>query len=261
MRSLTGIIIAGSAVLIVAVAIFIRVEPEAEPLPVPPASAAKPAAKAPDGSAGSRSSRVEDRLGRLRTDYQERRAADQQAQPKAPQATRRELPKGEAPVERESSTASASDLQQWRDAALHDPDPDERSGAILMLSGEDDPETMQTLIEAMKDRNSEVRLAAVEALGDFSDNLKPDVLLPALQDRDPEVRFEAVGILGDMETPEALDLVRQTLDDPDEDVRSLAEGIIELADPPPPKTMRELLNREAEKERAKSGIPMPRFVR
>lgn len=258
MRSLTGIIIAGSAVLVVAVAVFVRVQPEVDPSPARPASVPRATSNV---SAGSRSLRVEDRLGRLRADYEERRTDEQQAQPKGPQASRRELPKGELPVERESSTASAADLQEWRDTALHDPDPDERSGAILMLSGEDDPETMQTLIEAMRDRNSEVRLAAVEALGDFSDNLKPDTLLPALKDRDPEVRFEAVGILGDMETPEALDLVRQSLDDPDEDVRSLAEGIIELADPPPPKTMRELINREAEKERAKSGIPMPRFVR
>jgi HEAT repeat protein len=258
MRSLTGFIILGSAILIVAVAIFVRFDTTVDPPPPPPVSLSKPETRS---TGDARPARVEDRLGRLRTDYQERKAADERAlAADAPQATRRELPKSEARVEADSPTASSADLQEWRHTALHDPDPDERSGAILMLSGENDPETFQVLIEAMTDRSAEVRLAAVEALGDFSEELKPEVLLPALQDRDPEVRFEAVGILGDMETPEALDLVRQSLDDPDEDVRSLAEGILELADPVPPKTMQEVLLQQAEEERVRQRMPKPRFV-
>jgi hypothetical protein len=258
MRSLTGVVIVVAVVVIVVIAITMRVDTGIDSPPSPPVSISKPEARP---GAGARSSRVQDRLGQLRREFEERKAVERQAVPDAPQAIRRELPKGDARAEKGSLTASDVDLQEWRHTALHDPDPDERSGAILMLSGENDPETLQVLTEAMTDRNAEVRLAAVEALGDFADEISPELLLPALRDRDPEVRFEAVGILGDMETPEALDLVRQSLEDPDEDVRSLAEGIIELADPPPPRTMQEFLRRQAEEERARQGIPMPRFVR
>ena len=52
-------------------------------------------------------------------------------------------------------------------------DPDERIGAILMLTGDEGPESLRMLMEAMDDPDPEVRLAVVEALGDRVEELTP----------------------------------------------------------------------------------------
>lgn len=121
------------------------------------------------------------------------------------------------------------DMRELRELILNDPDPEERVGAIMMLSGNEHPEAISTLVRAMDDVDAEVRLAAVEALGDYSDSIQPDTLERALDDPDPEVRYEAISIIGDMETPAAIEMVRRALDDPDEDVRTLAQEIVEEA--------------------------------
>lgn len=122
------------------------------------------------------------------------------------------------------------EVDEYRDVILDDPDPEERVGAILMLSGNEHPEAISTFVRALDDADAEVRLAAVEALGDYIDTIEPSSLSRVIDDPDPEVRFEAISILGDFETPAAYEMVRQALDDPDEDVRDLAEGILEDAE-------------------------------
>lgn len=242
MRFLTGAIIAGAIVLMIAVAVSLRLGPgEPQFREVPPVSrpeqerAPKPAARASLG--GQRSARVEERLGRMRKEYGQRevkkpvepnRGADLPQRdvvmpPSAEVNADPDYPKDLDPDEYE-------EFDGIKETLLNDPDPDERIGAVLMLTGMEGEPAWRLLVDAMQDPDAEVRLAVVEALGDYSDDLPPGILTPALNDGDAEVRFEAYGILGDMENPEALAMVRGGLEDPDEDVRALAEGILDFAE-------------------------------
>jgi HEAT repeat protein len=180
-----------------------------------------------------RSARVEERLGEIREDF-----AHRQLGAVNPPPNKREMPtmaaRNRTPVQDEEHTdfgdEDPQEMEELKHTLLTDPDPEERIGAVLMLTGEEGPESLRMLLEAMDDPDPEVRLAVVEALGDRAEDLSPDTLTIALQDPDAEVRFEAVSILGDMETPEALEMVRIALGDKDDDVRALAEGILDFAD-------------------------------
>ena len=190
-----------------------------------------------------RPDRAQNRLDNLREAYDRRGMEDtdqslrQRAEAQRPEAQgRRELPTRGAMVANEAGMDDlpydeddVEDVRELRDVILNDPDPDERVGALLMLSGNEHPEALSTIIRAIEDTNPEVRLAAVEALGDYSDTIEPGTFDRALDDPDAEVRFEAVSIIGDMESPDAYAMVRQALDDPDEDVRTLAQDILEEA--------------------------------
>jgi HEAT repeat protein len=192
----------------------------------------------PDSKAG----RVQDRLSHLRDSFDRRQLRDEVELSKSSSGTMDRRPEIPTPSSRDIAKLSGQEeegdydeddyeeVKELRDSILNDPDPEERVGSILMLSGNEHPEAVATLLKAMGDRDKEVRLAAVEALGDYTELLQPSVLAPALDDEDPEVRFEALGIVGDMETPEAMEMVRRALDDPNEDVRALAEGILDYAD-------------------------------
>jgi cell pole-organizing protein PopZ len=122
------------------------------------------------------------------------------------------------------------EFDELKTTLLTNPDPDERIGAVLMLTGTEGEAAWRLLADAMGDPDGEVRLAVVEALGDYSDDIPASLLTPALNDSDPEVRFEAYGILGDMESEEALTLVRNGMSDPDPEVRELVQGIVEFSD-------------------------------
>lgn len=198
-------------------------------------------------TSAERSGQAANRLNDLRQAYDRRRpvgeaddggslqdkAAKAAARPERP-AMRREVPTRGAIVADEGliddlpyDEEDADEVVELSEAIFNDPDPDERIGAIIMLSGNEHPDAINTFIKAMDDSDPEVRLAAVEALGDYTETLEPSALAPAIDDSDPEVRFEAVSILADFDTPAAYALVRKALDDPDDDVRSLAQGIIE----------------------------------
>lgn len=200
------------------------------------------AAHEPAGRPGQ----AQNRLSDLRDAYDRRRplaetggSLEQKAAARRPErpSMRRELPTRGALVANEGSLDDlpydeddAEEVTELSEAIFNDPDPEERIGAIIMLSGNEHPDAINAFIKAMDDSDAEVRLAAVEALGDYTETIEPGALAPALDDTDPEVRFEAISILGDFESPDAYGLVRQALDDPDEDVRSLAEGILEDAE-------------------------------
>jgi hypothetical protein len=226
MRFLTAAIIVGAAILVLVVAVSLRIDSPPETPPLPPRRV--PVSRSPSNE---RSDRVQERLGQLRASYDQRRVGAPKAENRA-----NDLPARAAvptPVvaddDEQLDPEDQEEFDELRETLLHNPDPDERIGAVLMLTGGEDRQTKQLLLDAMNDEDPEVRLAVVEALGDFSDELSPDVLTPALNDPDAEVRFEAVGILGDIETPEALAMVRSSLNDSDEDVRTLAEGILDFA--------------------------------
>jgi len=218
MRGLTVAIVAGVVVVLVAAALYLRSDVAPEP---PPRPVARPAA--PAGAPGKpmeRSARVEERLGQLRDEAEKRQGGVAKVAP-----DKREMPTmtddQRAALERKADSTGDDD----------DEDPEERIGAILMLTGEEGPESLHMLLDAMSDPDAEVRLAVVEALGDRAEELSADTLTPALRDPDPEVRFEAVSILGDMDDdPEAKQMVKSAKSDPDPDVSELAGGIDEMDD-------------------------------
>ena len=235
MRGLTVAIVAGVVVVLAAAALYLRSDVASEP---PERPVARPAAPAPAaaGKPMERSARVEERLGQLR-DEAEKRQGGAKAEP-----NKREMPTmtadQRAALERKQAVEPAGDddedpeeMAQLKQTLMNNPDPEERIGAILMLTGEEGPESLHMLLDAMSDPDAEVRLAAVEALGDRAEDLSADTLTPALRDPDAEVRFEAVSILGDMEdNPEAKQMVKSAMNDPDEDVSELAKGIDDMDD-------------------------------
>jgi HEAT repeats len=229
MRSLTGVVIVVAGVLVLALAVFMRFAPPGTEAPAQLQKDSRALSRTPL----SRSARVEERLTQLRGEYERRKmgapAVENRIEnlPPKPTLAPRLAP---ADLPPDMDAEDVKEFEELRNTLLTNPDPDERIGAALMLSGGDDEPAKKALIEAMGDPDAEVRLAVVEALGDYSDDLTPGVLSPAVNDPDPEVRFEAVGILGDMDGPQALAMVRNALNDPDEDVRSLAEGIVEFAE-------------------------------
>jgi hypothetical protein len=254
MRGLTGVLIGGGLLLLIVIALSLRGgsdDPSAAPAErARPASGAgagnlksaganRPGSMAgggsESGSGSSRSARVEDRLGELRADYEKRQlngsgavAANKREVPTAMARQKDMVEKAKQDLEEDESDEDPAELEELRTTLFNDPDPDERIGAILMLTGDEGPESMRMLIEAMDDPDAEVRLAVVEALGDRSEEISPAMLMKALNDSDPEVRFEAYSTLGDMDTPEAKDLLSKGKNDPDEDIRDLIAGIDEF---------------------------------
>lgn len=226
MRFLTAATIVGAAILVLVIAISLRIDSPTDAPPLPPRRV--PVSSSPNDD---RSDRVQQRLGQLRTSYEQRHVTAPKAESRVDALPERAevAPPAAVSDDEQLDPEEQEEFDELRDTLLNDPDPDERIGAVLMLTGGEDEQTKRLLLDAMNDEDPEVRLAVVEALGDFSENLSPDVLTPALNDPDPEVRFEAVGILGDIETPEALAMVRNSLNDSDEDVRNLAEGILDFA--------------------------------
>jgi hypothetical protein len=243
MRGVTLAVVGAALVVLLAIAVLMRggddttAETGIGMQPRPRAGAPAPAG-APGGgdvNLGDRSSRVEDRLNQLRADYEKRQGDDN------PAAVQREAPTASMKAEKmrqlaerdlavDDSDEDPEELAEVRDTLQNNQDPDERIGAILMLTGDEGPESMRLLMETMDDPDPEVRLAVVEALGDRVEELSPGLLAKPLRDPDAEVRFEAVSVLGDMEDPEALALVKDAMQDPDEDVRALAEGIMDFSD-------------------------------
>jgi hypothetical protein len=242
MRGVTLAIIGAAAAVLLVIAIMMRGGDESTTsqtdigVPARPRAGTGPAASGDDGRMGSRSARVEDRLSQLRADYDKR-----QAESENPGAAQREAPTASAKAEKmreraerdlavDDSDDDPEEIAEARDTLQNNQDPDERIGAILMLTGDEGPESMRLLMESMDDPDAEVRLAAVEALGDRVEELTPGLLGKALRDEDAEVRFEAISVLGDMEDdPEALEMVKEALKDPDDDNRALAEGIVDFA--------------------------------
>jgi len=247
MRGLSVAVVAGAVVVLVAAALYLRSgntssETTFAPAPVgggakmqPQASSQGASKEASKEGGMERSSRVEERLGQLRDAFERRQvgggnpAPNKRAVPTMA-ASNHQAMEDSGNDEEGDDAEDPKEMAELKHTLMSDPDPDERIGAILMLTGEDGPESLNMLLEAMGDPDPEVRLAVVEALGDRAEELSPDTLTPALRDSDPEVRFEAVSILGDMETPEALAMVRGMRTDPDDDVRALVDGIDDMAD-------------------------------
>jgi hypothetical protein len=223
--------IAGAVVILVATALYLRSGDAANETTVAPARGGTGATQVRSEASSQRverGSHVEERWGQ---------AAEAQ-----PEVRQRNVPavdpnarKAVAPADDSIDDPDAEDpdeMDQLRTTLLSDPDPDERIGAAFMLTGEEGPESLSMLVEAMGDPDPEVRRAVVEALDDRVEELSPDTFSPALQDPEPAVRLEALNTLGDMaeENPAALQMVRAALNDPNAEVRALAASQIEESD-------------------------------
>jgi hypothetical protein len=247
MRGMTLAVIGAAVVVLLGIALFMRGGDSPTPgteigIPARPRPGAPNTGMAASAGGEPGNPRVQDRLGQLRADYEARQAGEEK-----PAAMRREAPTQSMRAEKlrenaerdlavDDSDDDPEELAEARDTLQNNEDPDERIGAILMLTGDEGPESMRILMESMDDPDPEVRLAVVEALGDRVEELTPGLLAKPLRDPDAEVRFEAVSVLGDMEDPDALQLVKIALQDPDEDVRALAEGIMDFSDEDEPDT-------------------------
>lgn len=222
------IVVAGVVVVLVAAALYLRSGNTVDESAV---SAVRPQPRAPL-NARERSARVEERLTELRDDVDHRQLGAANPPPAKREVPTMALRKkaGMEGAEAEEEDEDPEEMEELKHTLLSDPDPEERIGAVLMLTGEEGPESLRMLLDAMDDPDPEVRLAVVEALGDRSEEISPDTLTVAMRDPDAEVRFEAVSILGDMENPEALTMVNSALGDENDDVRALAEGILDFSD-------------------------------
>jgi HEAT repeat protein len=227
---MTAAIVAGAVVVLIAAVMYMRGGDKADTAPPREVSSLRPQPRAP--LAKERSARVEERLTELRDDVEHRQMGSANPPP-----NKREVPTMSAhkraamqDEDAEDDDEDPQEMEELKHTLLTNPDPEERIGAVLMLTGEEGPESLRMLLDSMDDPDPEVRLAVVEALGDRSEEISPDTLGSALRDPDAEVRFEAVSILGDMETPEARAMVDTARQDEDDDVRALAEGIHDFDD-------------------------------
>ena len=261
MRFLTAAIVAGAIALVAVVAVFVHLDQAPEVTVHVQGQGrdkgqgegqgqadARSAGRKEASTGGKHSARVQERLDRMhgngsaapRADAP--RAANRMASDSAAAAMKNKnkdmarhavgVPPTASAAALEPEDMDADELKEFNDlktTLLTDPDPDERIGAVLMLTGTEGEAAWRLLADAMGDPDGEVRLAVVEALGDYSDDIPASLLTPALNDSDPEVRFEAYGILGDMESEEASTLVRNGMNDPDPEVRELVQGIIEFS--------------------------------
>ena len=161
-----------------------------------------------------------DQLAKLREAFAHQTGATQ------PEANKRQVPvpKRGNDVDDTAPKGNPQEFTRLERTLLSDADPDQRASAAVLLSCEEGPESLNTLLEAMGDADHGVRLAVVEALADRSDELNPEALGPATRDADREVRLEAVNALGDMaeDKPTALKMLRAALNDPDREIRSTA---------------------------------------
>ena len=200
MRGMTAAVVAGVVVVLIAAVMYMRSGNTAEPAPQSrqptPAAARRRSPK--NAARGSKK-----RLTELRDDVDHRQMGSANPPP-----NKREVPTMSAhkraamqDEDTEEDDEDPQEMEELKHTLLTNPDPEERIGAVLMLTGEEGPESLRMLLDSMDDPDPEVRLAVVEALGDRSEEIGPDTLGPALRDLDAEVRFEAVSILGDMETP------------------------------------------------------------
>jgi hypothetical protein len=218
MRKLTAAIVAVLVVVGATQYVQTRVAPKQPETP-------RPSSPLPASKSRERSFRVEERFGPLHADLERRQAAPEADKHSVPTVTdeRRQAMGPADDADDQADDDDPAEMEQLKRTLLTDPDPDERIGAVIMLTGEEGPESLSMLLEAMGDPDPEVRLAVIEALGDRAEELSPDTLVPALRDSDPEVRYEAVSILGDMEdNPRAQQLIAAAQTDEDQDVRALA---------------------------------------
>ncbi|MCI0410227.1 MAG: HEAT repeat domain-containing protein, partial [Acidobacteria bacterium] len=108
----------------------------------------------------------------------------------------------------------------WLLQALRDKDSDVRRAAAHALGAVRERAALEPLLEALRDEHSGVREAAAQALGNLGEGPALEPLLEALRDEDSDVRFAALNALLGLAKQAALDPLLQALRDGDAFVRS-----------------------------------------
>ncbi len=102
----------------------------------------------------------------------------------------------------------------------------DRIQATLALGEIGDPKTIDPLIQALRDYNSDVREYAAMALEKIgTPTLEP--LIKSLKDKNSNIRYKAAEILGEIHDSRAIDPLIQALEDEDPHVQLVAEKALE----------------------------------
>ena len=111
--------------------------------------------------------------------------------------------------------------------ALKDGDTDVRKKAIEALGESKDSRAIEPLIAVLKDeKDTEVRTNAASILGELKDSRAVESLIITLKDNDPNVRRTAVTALGEIKDSRAVESLILALKDGHADVRSRATEVL-----------------------------------
>ena len=111
-------------------------------------------------------------------------------------------------------------------ALLTDPDLDVQGKAVDVLIAAKHPDTIQYLVNALKDESEYSRRAAVEVLNEIGTEESVKDLLDAIKDDDWWVRSRAGDALAEIGGPRVVDSVVSLIGDKDEDIRRTAIEIL-----------------------------------
>lgn len=109
---------------------------------------------------------------------------------------------------------------------LKDKESDVRSEAAMALGKIKDPRAVEPLIAALKDVNPDVRRIAAEALGEINDARAVEPLIAALRGELGDVQKRAAGSLAKIGAPAVKPLIA-TLKDKDPNVRKVVAHVLE----------------------------------
>lgn len=107
-----------------------------------------------------------------------------------------------------------------------------RAIAAEALGYAENPEAIETLIEALGDESLQVKQNATASLGNINDPKVVPYLVDLLGDQNVMIRWNAVTALTKLGDKSPLPKVRELLNDPDESVRMAAKAYVDFHDAP-----------------------------
>jgi HEAT repeat protein len=116
---------------------------------------------------------------------------------------------------------------------LKDENSNTRESAAMVLGNTGDGQSVEPLIEALRDEDDDVRQWAAWALGNIGDNRAVEPLIGALGDEDRNVRLDAAWALGNIGDSKAVEpLIEVLLNDKSSDVqRNAAKALGNIGEP------------------------------
>jgi hypothetical protein len=110
--------------------------------------------------------------------------------------------------------------------ALRDKDSNLRKIAAQALGNIGNENAVEPLIAVLQDEDSDVRKIAAQVLGNIGNEKVVDSLIAVLQDKDSDVRKIAAQALGNIGNEKAVDSLIAALQDEDSDVRKIAAQVL-----------------------------------
>ncbi len=135
--------------------------------------------------------------------------------------------KHQAPPDEPAEQPETSE-EELKHQAIYGDDPETRTTALELLTGEGIEKAMSTLVEALKDQSPEVRGMALELLGESEGPIPIDQISKIVSsDPNPEQRMEAIVVLASRDEETAQAVLQQALQDSDPEVVELAKSILQ----------------------------------